>query len=120
MVKKQEVIIFGTGDIAQLAHFYITHDSPHQVVAFCADAEFIHSNEFLGLPLAPFEEIVDLYPPNDFDMLVALSYSQLNEVRARKYNEAKESGAVEDAKEAAAKLQEKAAKYWDSVTTEDE
>ena len=92
MVKKQEVIIFGTGDIAQLAHFYLTHDSPHQVAAFCADAEFIHSNECLGLPLAPFEEIVNLYPPNEFDMLVALSYSQLNEVRARKYKEAKEKG----------------------------
>ena len=32
------LVIFGTGDIARLAHFYFTHDSPHDVVAFTVDA----------------------------------------------------------------------------------
>src|SRR5581483_3111953 len=34
----------------------------------------------------------DRYPPGDFAMFVALSYSKLNEVRALKYHEAKAKG----------------------------
>ena len=87
-----KVVIFGTGDIGELARFYFTNDSPHEVAAFCADAAFIDSPQFEGLPLLPFEEIQDTHPPGEFDMFVALSYSKLNETRARKYHEAKEKG----------------------------
>ena len=31
------LVIFGAGDIARLAHFYFTRDSPHEVVAFTVD-----------------------------------------------------------------------------------
>lgn len=86
------VVIFGTGDIGELAHFYLTHDSAHEVVAFCSDAEYITEPTYRGLPLVAFEEIASKYPPGDFDMFVALSYSKLNEVRARKYHEAKAAG----------------------------
>ena len=91
-MKKKKVIIFGTGDIGQLAHFYLTHDSPYEIAAFCADSIFIQSREFISLPLIPFEEICNSHPPNDFDMFVALSYSQLNKIRAKKYKEAKLKG----------------------------
>ena len=89
---QKPVVIFGTGDIGQLAHFYLTHDSSYHIAAFCADAAFIQTTAWLGLPLVPFEEIVDVYPPDDFDMFVALSYSKLNETRAAKYAEAKAKG----------------------------
>ncbi len=89
---EKPVVIFGTGDIGQLAHFYLTHDSPRRVVAFCADAAFIQSSECLGLPLIPFEQVADSYPPDAFDMFVALSYSKLNETRAAKYADAKAKG----------------------------
>jgi sugar O-acyltransferase (sialic acid O-acetyltransferase NeuD family) len=87
-----KVIVFGTGDIGQLAHFYLTHDSPHDVVAFCADQEFITDREMLGLPIVAFEEVLDEYPPDSFDMFVALSYAKLNQTRAQKYYEAKQKG----------------------------
>lgn len=87
-----KVVIFGTGDIGQLAHFYLTHDSPHTIVAFCADAAFITGSSAYGLPVVPFEDITTTHPPDDFAMFVALSYSRVNEVRARKYEEAKAKG----------------------------
>jgi len=87
-----KVVIFGTGDIGQLAHYYMAHDSPFEVIAFCADAAFITDKEFLGLPVVAFEEVQDIYPQDNFDMFVALSYSQLNQVRTEKYYAAKEKG----------------------------
>ena len=88
----KKIVIFGTGNIGQLAHFYLTHDSPHEVAAFCADAAYIESRAFQGLPVVPFEDVPTTHPPDDFDMFVALSYGKLNETRARKYAESKEKG----------------------------
>jgi len=90
--KRKKIIILGTGDIGQLAHFYFTHDSPYEVVAFTADKKFIDKKKFLGLPLIPFEKIKKSYPPDKFNMFVALSYRGLNKVRAEKYAEAKRKG----------------------------
>jgi len=43
MARKEKLVVFGNGNWAQLAHFHLTHDSPYEVVAFTADAEFINA-----------------------------------------------------------------------------
>ena len=86
------VVIFGTGDIGQLAHFYFTRDLGRDIAAFTGDADRLDRSSFCGLPVIPFERILESHPPDGFDMFVALSYSKLNEVRARKYHEAKAKG----------------------------
>lgn len=87
-----DVIIFGAGDIAQLAHFYLTRDSPYRVAAFTVDAAYIKEPAFEGLPVVPFEHITDEFGPDRYQMFVAISYSQVNQVRAAKYHEAKAKG----------------------------
>ena len=89
-----KVVIFGPGDIGQLALFYLRNDSEHDVVAFCSDASAIDSNQAFGLPLVAFEEVVEKYPPDEFAMFVALSYRDLNALREKKYYEAKGKGYV--------------------------
>jgi sugar O-acyltransferase (sialic acid O-acetyltransferase NeuD family) len=86
------LIIFGAGDIARLAHFYFTHDSPHDVAAFIVDREYLSGDSFLGLPLAAAEEMTARYPPEDYEMFVALSYAHVNRLRAEKYAKAREAG----------------------------
>jgi len=87
-----QLVIFGAGDIARLAHHYFTTDSPHQVVAFTVDRDYKADEAFLGLPLCAADEVVARYPPRDFHMFVALSYSRMNHVRAAKYAEMKAAG----------------------------
>ena len=86
------VIIFGTSDIAQLAHFYLTYDSDYTIVAFTVDQAYLSSSTFCDLPVVPFEEVEKLYPPSDFEMLVAVSYAKVNTIRTIKYEEAKVKG----------------------------
>lgn len=86
------LVIFGAGDIARLAHYYFSHDSNHEVVAFTVDREYRNQREFVGLPLIDFEDVVKHYPPSAYKMFVALSYSKMNRVRAEKYYRAKELG----------------------------
>lgn len=89
---KKPLIIFGAGDIAQLAHYYFSVDSDYEVVAFSVDAAYITTNEFCGLPVVPFEELANHYAPNKYELFVALSYSKLNQIRKEKYLAAKALG----------------------------
>ena len=89
---KQPLVIFGLGDIAQLAHYYFSTDSNYEVVAFTVDVAYITAPEFCGLPVAPFEQVVTAYPPATHEIFVALSYSKLNQLRKEKYFAAKALG----------------------------
>jgi len=89
---KKSLVIFGAGEIAQLAHYYFTNDSDYRVVAFCVDKTYIKENVLLGLPVVPFEEIVDRFPPCEFEIFVALSYAKLNQLRKDKFLAARELG----------------------------
>lgn len=88
----KRLVIFGSGDIAQLAHFYFSTDSDYEVVAFTVDASFIQDSTFCELPVVAFEEVAKQYPPESCDFFVALSYSKLNAVRKEKYLAAKSLG----------------------------
>lgn len=87
-----KLIIFGTGDIAQIANYYFTNDSEHEVVAFTVNKEYLTTDEFEGKPVVAFENIENVYPNTEFKMFVALSYSNLNKTRAEKYTESKNKG----------------------------
>ena len=87
-----DVIIFGMRDLAQLAHYYLTNDSPHRVVAFAVNKAFRTSNEYLGLPLVDFESVEDQYSPSDFGFLAPMTATEINHERERVYNEIKQKG----------------------------
>ena len=89
---KDRLVIFGAGDIAQLAHFYFSSDSRYEVVAFAVDAAYLKDATFCGLPVVAFEEVTTHFPPEQCDIFVALSYSRLNSVRKEKYLAAKAAG----------------------------
>ena len=86
------LILFGTGDIAELAHFYFTRDSGHQVVAFCVDGAFLREDSFRGLPVVAFEEVTTPFPAADHAMFIALAYARLNDLRAEKLAAAEVAG----------------------------
>lgn len=87
-----KLVIFGAGDIARLAHYYFSRDSEHEVVAFTVDQTYRKSDDFCGLPLVDFETVLTAYPPDVYQMFVALSYAKMNKVRAEKYHKAKGLG----------------------------
>jgi len=91
-MKNKKLIIFGTGDVAQIANYYFSIDSNYEVVAFTVDQSYCSEREFEGLPLVPFEEVEKQLSTDQHEMFIALSYSQMNKVRAKKYEEAKNKG----------------------------
>jgi len=89
---KRKLVIFGTGDIAQLAHYYFSNDSDYDVVAFTVDQAYLTVPEFCGLPVVAFEQLVDRYPPAEHALFAALSYAKLNSLRRKKFEEGQALG----------------------------
>ncbi|MFQ5786829.1 MAG: acetyltransferase [Thermodesulfobacteriota bacterium] len=92
MKKNKKLVIFGTGEVGQLAHYYFTHDSSYDVIAFTADDEFIQADTFNNLSLIPFSKLKEKYPPQEYEAHVALSFKKMNQTRAEKYYAVKRLG----------------------------
>ncbi|NVJ99185.1 MAG: acetyltransferase [Alphaproteobacteria bacterium] len=88
----KKVVIFGNGKFAELVGYLVQQDSEYEVVAFTVDRPFIDSDRLLDVPVIAFDEVTDHFPPESYQMLVALGYLQVNGLRERKYTEAKELG----------------------------
>ena len=90
----KRVVIIGAGVVGALAFEYFTYDSPHEVVAFSAEREFITTETFCGLPVVPFDKLAVEYPPIEYQAFVAVSANptQLNRVRRRLYGAVKAIG----------------------------
>jgi sugar O-acyltransferase (sialic acid O-acetyltransferase NeuD family) len=91
-LKAQQIIVFGTGEIAELADFYFTNDSEIEVVGFTVDGAYMRGTEFRGRPVLPFERIDEEFPPERCRLFVAVSYTKLNAVRVEKVAAAQAKG----------------------------
>jgi sugar O-acyltransferase (sialic acid O-acetyltransferase NeuD family) len=91
---KKKVIIFGTGGFAQIVYLYLKKAdlSFIEVVAFSANEWLVKDKMLHGLPVIPFESIEKVYPAKEYNMFIAVGYSELNRKRARFFEEAKDKG----------------------------
>ena len=88
-----QVIIFGVQDFASLAHFYLKHDSEHEVVAFSVTKQYLpEERTFEGLPAVAFEEVEANYDPSEFCFFAPMSHRQMNRLRAGVYAQIKAKG----------------------------
>jgi sugar O-acyltransferase (sialic acid O-acetyltransferase NeuD family) len=86
------LVIFGAGEIAEVAHFYFTHDARRTVAAFTVDGAYLKDKSFCGLPVVAFEEVQQRFASATHDCFVAMSYAKINALRAQKCAEAKARG----------------------------
>lgn len=87
------VIIFGVADFASLGHFYLNHDTPHEVVAFSVSAEYMPAGKtFEGLPVVEFEEVERKYSPADYGFFAPMSQRKMGHLREGVYKNIKAKG----------------------------
>ena len=88
----KKIVIFGISDFASQVSFYFKNDSNYDIVAYTVDAEFNNTKIFLDLPVVDFEVVQDKYPPEEYEMFIAIGYHKLNKTRENKFIEAKSKG----------------------------
>ena len=80
----KKIIIFGINDLAELAWFYMDN-----LEAFTVNKEYLTQNEFHELPVVPFEELEQHYPPSDYYLFAPVTD---NKLREKIYNEGIKKG----------------------------
>lgn len=88
----KKVVIFGVGQIAEIALHYLQNDSDYQVVAFTVDSEFLDQSTFHGLTVVPYENVEKHFPPSEFLLFMPISYRGVNRLRAEKFLDGKSRG----------------------------
>jgi len=86
------IVLFGAGKIAEVLLYFFRNHSDREVVACTTDREHLPEGSWNGLPTVSFENLAKTHPPEQFDLFVALGYQDLNQLRARKCEEARAMG----------------------------
>jgi sugar O-acyltransferase (sialic acid O-acetyltransferase NeuD family) len=86
------IIIFGTGKIAEVAYYYLSKETNLNVIGFTLEKNYIKENNKFELPIIEFENIENVYPPSNYVLFAPCGASNLNKFRERIYNEGKNKG----------------------------
>jgi sugar O-acyltransferase (sialic acid O-acetyltransferase NeuD family) len=91
-MRAKSVIIFGASTFASLAWFCLSHDSQWEVAAFTVDQKYFASSTHEGLPVVPFEDLQNIYPPDSVKLLIPIGYTRINGLRMERFNQATDLG----------------------------
>ncbi|THU41537.1 transferase [Niastella caeni] len=89
---QKQLVIFGIGKIAEVVYYYAKEECGFSIACFCVDEKYRTIPTFQDLPVVAFEEVAKNYPPDRYDMFVAVGYHDLNRLRETKCREAMEKG----------------------------
>lgn len=89
---RKKLVIVGDSAFAEIAREYFNWDSDYQVVAHAVEQAYLKREALHGLPVVPFESLERHFSPADHAVYVAVTYTQLNRLRARLAHSAKEKG----------------------------
>ena len=81
---EKPLILFGVGELAEVAAYYFDNDSEYSVEAFTIDGDRLEEDSFCGRPVVAFEELASQYSPDNHEMFVAVGYSRVNALRQEK------------------------------------
>lgn len=84
------LVIFGAGKIAKVMYCYLKKQN--NIVAFTVDRSVMDEATLFNIPVIPFDEIEQHFPPEKNEMIIALGYQKMNKIREERYKEAKNKG----------------------------
>lgn len=87
-----DLVVFGVSGFSKIVTELVDSAGVFRVVGFTVDAAHQRTDEFLGRPVVPFEQLEEHFPPERAHALVAVGYSKMNQVRRQKYLEFKARG----------------------------
>ncbi|MFG1404197.1 acetyltransferase [Xanthobacter sediminis] len=87
-----DIVLFGAGQIADVARVYIDACGPDRIVGFTVDAAHRKADSFAGRPLVDWETLERHFPPGRVKLLGPLSFRRLNAFRRSRYEEGRARG----------------------------
>ena len=88
----EKLVIFGNSAVAHEVFYGFKYDSSYEVVGFAVDKAYLKEDTFHDLPVVPFEEVTEHFPPDEYNMFIAVGYVDMNRLKADRFKKAKEMG----------------------------
>jgi len=88
----QKIILIGNEIFADILYGYLKYDSRYKVVAFSVDSDYIKEEEKFNLPVIDLNKLKDLYPASEHNVVMAVGYKKINQVRSDLFDRAKKMG----------------------------
>jgi sugar O-acyltransferase (sialic acid O-acetyltransferase NeuD family) len=98
MSTKNKIVVFGTNDFAELAHYYISNDTSYEVVGFTVHEQYLKDKFYKprssekSYPVVPFENINQHYSTENVLLFAPMTGARMNNVRKSVYLEGKQKG----------------------------
>ncbi len=86
----EKLIIYGNGKISRVLYHFLKKQ--FKLIAFTVDSKYIKKKDIYGLPVIPFENIENTYDPSVNNLIIAVGYIDMNNLREQKYLEGKQKG----------------------------
>ncbi|MBE5889761.1 MAG: acetyltransferase [Lachnospiraceae bacterium] len=80
-------IVIGANKFAEMLSHYVEYYNRKVCCGYSVEQEYIKSDEAFNKKLVPYEQLENLYPPDEFSVLLAIGYKNMNGLRERFYNE---------------------------------
>lgn len=74
---KKQLIIFGVGTLAELAHYYATYEMDFNVLSFVVDDDYLINDNLLNVPIIPLSTFINKYKNSNINIFVAIGYKSL-------------------------------------------
>lgn len=84
------LIIYGNGHMARMFYHFASTD--FRVSAFTVDKNLITDCSYCGVPILPFETIEQYCATESHQMITAVGFVGMNDIRAERYRAAKDKG----------------------------
>jgi sugar O-acyltransferase (sialic acid O-acetyltransferase NeuD family) len=88
----KKVIVYGSLVLAKMLFYDARGNEDFQIACFTMDEGYRGGDELLGLPWVSYDRILELYPPDQYDMLALFDGYRSMRARDRIFHKAKNSG----------------------------
>ncbi len=88
----QKILLFGNGQVASATLVALQDVGKYEIVALTVDRAYIQESEIFGRPVVPFETVEQLYPPEEYQLFLSISFRNVNRLRAEKFAQARAKG----------------------------
>ncbi len=72
--------------------YYLMHEDQRRVAAFTVDKAYMTKDLFCSLPVVAFENVTEHYPPERYDILIAIGNKHMGEIRKSIFQQVKQKG----------------------------
>lgn len=90
-MESRKVVIYGAGPYGRIFLADVLMYNKIEIVAFTVDATYLKEALVDGFPVVAFENVCDIYPPDEYDMIVVCGYTRMHN-RKEMYVKAKNKG----------------------------